>query len=99
DLSTDIRPPIKGPGISRPPCFRALPAKQLLQGEMRNRTTDDDFPVMRLDLETLAAAEPSGSHDLARQPNGQTFSPLANCDLRHLCSPHAKIFLSYPLGR
>src|SRR5438105_6048160 len=83
DLTTDIRPPIKGIGISRPPFFRALAAEQFLQSEMRNRAPDDDFPVLRFDIETLAVAKPSGLHDLARQPNGQVSSPLANCDLRH----------------
>jgi hypothetical protein len=63
-------PPIKGSGIGRSPLCRAPPAKQLLQGETRNRTADDDFPVMRFDFETLAIAEPSGLHNLAREANG-----------------------------
>jgi hypothetical protein len=37
---------------------------------MRNRTPDDDCPVMRLDIETLASAEPGGLHNLAREANG-----------------------------
>jgi len=37
---------------------------------MRNRTPDDDLPVMRFDIETLAIAEPSGLYNLAREANG-----------------------------
>ena len=48
---------------------------------MRNRTTDDDLPAMRLDIETLAVAEPTGLHDLAGGPNGQVFPhlPMVTC--------------------
>ncbi len=51
DLTADIGAPIKGSGVVCPPLFRALAAKQFLQSEMRNRTPDDDLPVMRFDIE------------------------------------------------
>src|SRR5271165_1698020 len=92
DLATDIGPPIKGSGISCPPLFRALPAKQLLQCEMRNHAPDDDFPVTRFDIEALAVAEPGGLDDFAREPNGQVFAPLADGNLRHRTLQFVGIF-------
>ena len=70
DLTADIGAPIKGSCVVCPPLVRALAAKEFLQSEMRNRTPDDDFPVMRFDIERLAIAEPSGLYNLAREANG-----------------------------
>jgi hypothetical protein len=47
-----------------------------------HRTTDHDFPTAYLDVESLAIVEPGGPHGLARQPNGEAFSPFADDDSR-----------------
>src|SRR5271170_7766594 len=66
---------------------------------MRDRATENDFPSMRLDIETLAAAEPSRPHDLAGKPNRQVFSPSANSNLRHHPLRRVQIFSSYLFWR
>src|SRR5215469_11638441 len=95
DLAADIGPPIKGSGISRAPFCRSFSAKQLLQRETWHRTTDDDFPIARLDVEALAIVEPRCPDNLARQPNGEAFSPFADDDLRHAILQPIMIFPSY----
>src|SRR5712671_1141660 len=78
DLTADIGPPVERAGICCPPFLGALTVEQLLQGEMRGCTTDDNVPVLRFDIQLLAAAQLGSLHDLARKPNGQVLTPSAD---------------------
>src|SRR5712664_1102980 len=69
DLTANIRSPVEGPGVSRPPLPRTPACEKPLQGEMRHSATDDDFPVVGFDLHTLAIAQPRSLHDRAREPD------------------------------
>src|SRR5258707_14193350 len=85
----ETSPPVKRAGICCPPFLGALTVEQLLQGEMRGRTTDANVPFLRFDIQLLAAAQLGGLHDLARKPDGQVLPPSADADLRHRNSPPA----------
>src|ERR1700730_335786 len=80
DLTADIRSPVERAGISCPPLLGVLTVEQLLQREMRGGATNDDVSVLRFDIQTLAMAQPSSLHDLARKPDGQVLSPFADGD-------------------
>src|SRR5215475_2136741 len=70
DFATDVRPPVECPGIGCPPLFGALAAEQLRQGESRDCAADDNVPVLRFDIQTLAAAQLDGLYDVAGKPDG-----------------------------
>src|SRR5216683_4205891 len=95
DLTADIRPPVQPAGISCPPLLGVLTVEQLLQGEIRGCTTDDYVPVLRFDIQLLAAAQLGSLHDLARKPDGQVLSPSADGDLRHEILRLSAIFPEY----
>src|ERR1700722_1442962 len=70
-LPAEVRPPIECTGVFGAPLFWASAAKQLFQGEARDRTPDNDLSASRLDLELLALTQAGGLGDLARKSDRQ----------------------------
>jgi hypothetical protein len=58
-LAANIGAPIMGTGISGAPLPRGLAAEQFFQGEPRGCAADHDVSVPRLNVDTLAAANPA----------------------------------------
>src|SRR5437868_11015899 len=83
DLSADIRPPVVSIGIKRPPFRWRLAAKQLFQREPCRYAANDDFSLVRLDLDPVAFGDPRGIGHFAGKPHCQALSPSPDNRMRH----------------
>src|SRR5947208_11645458 len=87
DLSADIRPPVVSIGIKRPPFRWRLAAKQLFQREPCRCTANDDFSLVRPDLDPVASGDPRGIGGFAGNPHRHALPPAPGNGLRPAPTP------------